>query len=165
MHTLEQRLDGQIAREVAACTAPAVSTPSLTGDVTTPLATHRSDKIPDGYEVRMDLHDSHRGSGFAGAHGMMTELFPDRAEGFTRESSRGLEPLRVTLTAPAGRKGDTAYRQLVVVRRAEQMGKDEGRAHNRDRNRSSEYLEFRHTDRRMLSAIQPPRELVRTNHP
>ena len=72
----------------------------------------------------MELNDSNRGSGFALAHGVMAELFSDPAEGFTCESSRGPEPLRVTSTASAGRTGDTAYRQSFIVRRAEQMGED-----------------------------------------
>ena len=118
MLALEQRIDCKIAREVAACTAPAVATLSLTEDVPTPLATFRSDKIPDDKNVQVELN----------------------------ESSRGPEPLRVTSTAPAGRTGDTAYRQSVVIRRAEQMGEDEGIAHKRARRRSPEYLETGHSD-------------------
>ena len=165
MRALEQRLDCKIVREVAACTAPAVSTPSLREDVPTPLKTFRSDKIPDGNKVQMELNDSNRGSGFAVAHGVMIELFPDPAEGFTCESSRGREPLRVTSTAPAGRTGDTAYRQSVVIRRAEQMGEDQERAHKRARRKSPEYLETGHSDRRRADRDSVPGELVRTNHP
>ena len=106
----------------------------------------------------MELNDSNRLSGFAGAHGVMTELFQDPAEGFNCASSRGPEPLRVTSIAPVGRKGDTAYRQSVVVRRAEQMGKDEGRAHKSARRRSPEYLETGHSDQRLADRDSAPLE-------
>ena len=71
MCALEQPLDCKIVREVATCTAPAASTPSLTEEERTPLATFRSDKIPDCKKVQMELNDSNSGSGFAVAHGVM----------------------------------------------------------------------------------------------
>ena len=109
----------------------------------------------------MELNDSNRESGFPVAHGIMTELFSDPFEGFACEGSRGPELLRIPSTAPAGRTGYTAYRQSIVIRRVEQMDKDERRSHKRARGKSPEYLETGYSDRRCAdrdSALERARE-------